>query len=461
MPAERTLTAVMADLEAQAAVLEPGARLPSVRELMATHRVGPVTVQRAVAQLAARGVLEPRPGRGTYVASRAPAAEPPDLDWQTVALGPSTVSAGGLEDLLTPPGAGLHVLSTGYLPPDLQPLGALSQALARAARRPGAWDRMAVEGLAGLRSWFAAQVGGGVGESDVLVCLGGQAALVACLRALAPPGGPVLVESPTYLGALIAARGCGLEPVPVPSDAAGVRTDLLEQAFARTGARVFYAQPTYANPHGAVLAPERRAQVLQIAVAAGAFIVEDEAFRDMTLEGPEPPPPLLHGDADGHVVHLRSLSKPAAPGLRVSCLVARGPAAARLRAARMVDGTLVPGPLQEAAVELVTARAGGATSRARAACCASAATRCSRRSRPSSDRAAPPARAAACTCGCGSTRASTTSRSPSAPPAPACWSRLAVRTSRPSRPAATCGSRSRASRRTAWPPAFASSPASE
>ncbi len=134
-----------------------------------------------------------------------------------------------------------------------------------------------------------------------------------------------------------------------------MRPDLLEQAFARTGARVFYAQPTYANPHGAVLAPERRAQVLEIAVAAGAFIVEDEAFRDMTLEGPEPPPPLLHGDADGHVVHLRSLSKPAAPGLRVSGLVARGPAAARLRAARMVDGTLVPGPLQEAAVELVTA----------------------------------------------------------------------------------------------------------
>ena len=96
VPAERTLTAVMADLEAQAAVLEPGARLPSVRELMATHRVGPVTVQRAVAQLAARGVLEPRPGRGTYVAPRAPAPDPPDLDWQTLALGPSTVSAGGL-----------------------------------------------------------------------------------------------------------------------------------------------------------------------------------------------------------------------------------------------------------------------------------------------------------------------------------------------------------------------------
>ena len=67
---ERTLNVVVADLERHAAELEPGARLPSVRELMARHKVGPVTVQRAVALLAARGVLEPRPGRGTYVAPR-------------------------------------------------------------------------------------------------------------------------------------------------------------------------------------------------------------------------------------------------------------------------------------------------------------------------------------------------------------------------------------------------------
>jgi DNA-binding transcriptional MocR family regulator len=351
---ERTLTAVIDDLEARAAELEPGERLPSVRELMARHRVGPVTVQRAVALLAARGVLEPRPGRGTFVAPRAPEVAPPDFAWQTLALGPRTVSAGGLDDLLRPPEPGAHVLSVGYLPPDLQPLGALSQALGRAARRPGAWDRMPLEGIAELRAWFASQIGGGVGETDVLVCPGGQAALAACLRGLAAPGAPVLVESPTYLGALGVARGAGLQPVPVPSDGEGVRPDLLEQAFAATGARVFYCQPTFANPHGAVLGPDRRAQVLDIVRAAGAFIVEDEAFRELALDGP-PPPPLLHADPDGHVVHVRSLTKAAAPGLRVAAVVARGPAAARLRPTRVVDGALVPGALQEAAVELVSA----------------------------------------------------------------------------------------------------------
>jgi DNA-binding transcriptional MocR family regulator len=352
--AERALTAVIADLEAHAAELEPGERLPSVRELMARHRVGPVTVQRAVATLAARGVLEPRPGRGTYVAPRAAEAPPPDFAWQTVALGPRTVDPGGLDDLLRPPEPGAHVLSTGYLPPDLQPLGALSQALARAARRPGAWDRMPLEGLAQLRAWFAAQVGGGVGAGDVLICLGGQAALIACLRGLAAPGAAVLVESPTYLGALSAAHASGLRPVPVPSDGDGVRPELLEEAFAATGSRVFYCQPTFANPHGAVLAPARREEALEIVRRAGAFLIEDEPFRDLALDG-RPPPPMLHADPDGHVVHVRSLTKAAAPGLRVSAVVARGPAAARLRPTRIVDGALVPGALQEAAVELVTA----------------------------------------------------------------------------------------------------------
>jgi DNA-binding transcriptional MocR family regulator len=69
------------------------------------------------------------------------------------------------------------------------------------------------------------------------------------------------------------------------------------------------------------------------------------------------PPPLFADDADGHVVHLRSLTKPSAPGLRIAAVVARGPAAARLRAARIVEDLFISGPLQEAALELVAAPA--------------------------------------------------------------------------------------------------------
>ena len=191
----------------------------------------------------------------------------------------------------------------------------------------------------------------GAAPGEVLICPGGQAALAACLRGLAAPGAPVLVEAPTYLGALAAARAQGLVPVPVPADERGIRPDLLADALERSGARLVYLQPVFANPHGATLDTARRAAVLEAVRAAGAFLIEDDAFRELAIGAA--PPPLFGEDPDGHVVHLRSLTKPAAPGLRISAVIARGPALARLRAARIVEDLYVPGPMQEAALELV------------------------------------------------------------------------------------------------------------
>jgi DNA-binding transcriptional MocR family regulator len=348
MPDDNASAPVIATLEAEIASAAPGTRLPSVRDLMARHRVGPATVQRAIGELAARGLVDARPGRGTFVAPRA-APSAPDTSWQAVPLGARSIDADALETLQHVPPPGTLVLSSGYLPADLQPTAALGAALARAGRRPGAWDRVPLAGLSGLRSFFAAAVGASAG--DVLICPGGQSALAACLRGLAAPGAPVIVESPTYVGALAAARAQGLQPVPVPVDERGIRPDLLADALQASGARVVYLQPLCANPHGATLAPDRRAAVLDAVRAAGAFIVEDDAFRDTAL-GPVPPP-LFTNDPDGHVVHVRSLTKPSSPGLRIAGVTARGPAAARLRAARIVEGLFVAGPLHEAALELV------------------------------------------------------------------------------------------------------------
>jgi DNA-binding transcriptional MocR family regulator len=355
MAESNTATALVKELEAVAEAGRPGDRLPSVRELMRKHGAGPATVQRAVHLLVRRGLVEARPGRGTFVAPRRAPAPPPDHAWQTVALGARLLDAEALEHLLRPPPPGMLVLSTGYLPDDLQARGTLGQALSRAARRPGAWAAMPTEGLAPLRALLAAWLGGGHTAEDVTVVGGGQAALTACLRGLAPPGGAIVVESPTYLGALVAARAANLVPVPVPSDGDGVRPDLLADALATSGARLVYLQPTYANPHGAVLAPERRADVLAAVRAAGAFLIEDDPVRDLAFA--TPPPPLAHDDPDGHVVHITSLTKIAAPGLRIGAIAARGPALARLRAARVVEDFFVPGPLQEATIELLGAPA--------------------------------------------------------------------------------------------------------
>jgi DNA-binding transcriptional MocR family regulator len=360
MPDDNAVDRVTQALRAAVAERDPGDRLPSVRELMAAERASPVTVQRAVARLAGEGLLEPRPGRGTFVA--APAAAPaaaadraPDLSWQSVALGPRVDDA-ALQELVALPSAGAIPLSSGYLEPELQPVAALGEALARAARRPGAWGRGPVEGREELRAWFAREAGGGLRAHDMVVCPGGQSALTTAFRALAAPGETVLVEAPGYVGAIAAARAAGLRVSGVASDAGGVRPGLLADALRRTGARVFCCQPLFANPHGAVLAADRRAAVLDAVTAAGAFLVEDDWARDLAIDG-DPPPPLAAADPDGHVVYVRSLTKSAAPGLRIAAVGARGAAGARLRAVRLVDDLFVSGPLQEAALELVSSPA--------------------------------------------------------------------------------------------------------
>jgi DNA-binding FadR family transcriptional regulator len=137
MPNDNTEDRVTHALRAAATALGPGDRLPSVRELMAAHRASPLTVQRAIGRLAGEGLVEPRPGRGTFVAARPKPgdATPPDLSWQSVALGARTVEEAALQQLLALPPAAAIPLTSGYIEPDLQPLQALGAALGRAARR--------------------------------------------------------------------------------------------------------------------------------------------------------------------------------------------------------------------------------------------------------------------------------------------------------------------------------------
>ncbi|GAA3781860.1 PLP-dependent aminotransferase family protein [Streptomyces phyllanthi] len=341
----------------------PGGKLPSSRALVERFRVSPVTVSRALAQLASEGLVVTRPGAGAFRAHPRTAAAPAgDTSWQAVALSadgvadlvPRTVDASGVLVSLAAPPPGVIEFNGGYLHPSLQPERAMGAALSRAGRRPGAWARPPVEGVPELREWFARSVGGAVTAAEVLVTAGGQSALTTALRALAPPGAPVLVESPTYPGMLAIARAAGLRPVPVPVDADGVKPELLADAFRATGARVFVCQPLFQNPTGAVLSAGRRGEVLRIAREAGAFVVEDDFVRRLVHEDAGPLPcPLAAEDPDGVVVHVCSLTKATSPSFRVGALAARGPVLERLRAIQVVDTFFVPRPLQEAALELV------------------------------------------------------------------------------------------------------------
>lgn len=358
MKNDSSIANAVAEIRAEAARRRPGERLPSTREFASRLAAGPVTVSRALAVLAAEGAVVTRPGAGTFAAGvparRGPAGR--DYSWQTLALGERRVSAGGvLASLDTPPAREIPMAS-GYLHPSLLPTRALSAAMARAARRPGAWQRPPVAGIDGLRAWFATTTSQNIDAADVTVTPGAQGALSAAFRAIVPPGGSILVESPTYPGALAVAACAGICAVPVPTDRDGIMTGALARAFAASGAAAVYCQPTFQNPAGAVLAADRRAELLAVAAAAGAFVIEDDYGRWLAHERP-PPPPLIAADDGGRVVHVTSLTKPASPSLRVGALIARGPVAERLRAFRVIDDYFVSLPLQEAALELVSSPA--------------------------------------------------------------------------------------------------------
>ena len=350
---------MLAVLRADVAARPAGDRLPPTRELVETLHVSPVTVSRALALLVGEGLVETRPGSGTFVREQAPARGPAaDLSWQAATLGDRAIPAEGLSPLFDPPSEdGTISLATGYLHPSLMPTRILAGAWARAARLPDAFERAPAEGLAGLRAWFVrnATPGAGVEPRDALITPGGQSAITVAVRALVPAGEPLLVESPTYPGVLAIARAAGVRPVPVPLDADGISPEHLADAFARTRARAVYLQPTFQNPTGAVLAAERRGEVLAAARAANAFIIEDD-FARWLGHGARPAAPLLDDDRDGHVVYITSLTKATAPSLRIGAVIARGAVTERLKVLRVVDDLFVPRPTQEAALELVTSR---------------------------------------------------------------------------------------------------------
>lgn len=329
-------------------------RLPSTRALAEQFGAGPVTVQRALAQLVAEGVVETRSGAGTFVRRRRAPARRPDVSWQTAALGPERPGAVQIGSSMRQIPHDTIAMHAGYPDGDLLPGAAVRSAFARVARRDSSYERPPTAGLPELRRWFVDDLGAdGLRDTDALIASGGQAALAATFRALTVPGDPIVMESPTYWGAIAAARQAGLTIVPVPrTDGAPTAADL-DAAFASSGARLAYLQPTFANPTGDLWTVAQRTAVLDVVRDHRAFVVEDDWAHDFALDA-TPPPPLVTADDDGHVVYIRSLTKSLSLSVRVAALIARGPARARIEAALTVSDLYVAPVLQAVALDVVS-----------------------------------------------------------------------------------------------------------
>jgi 2-aminoadipate transaminase len=243
--------------------------------------------------------------------------------------------------------SGIIDLAWGHPDPDLLPVEALRQAAGRVFDRygPDALNYGYAAGPGPLITCVCdrlAEVDAQAPAHDsVVISAGASHALDQVATLMTNPGDVVLVEDPTYHLAVRILRDHPLELVPVPTDGGGLQLDALGEIVTRLrqqrrAVRLLYTVPTFHNPTGISLAPDRRHQLVRFAETAGLLIVEDDAYRELSYDGPAPPS-LWSLARPGTVVRLGSFAKSLAPGLRVGFITADAPLASRIRDSGVLD----------------------------------------------------------------------------------------------------------------------------
>jgi DNA-binding transcriptional MocR family regulator len=307
-----------------------GARLPAQRHLAQMLGVSRTTVVMAYDRLVQEDWLQSREGSGTTVrASRVRTLAP--REGAAAVLGSSNAVFSGL------------VVRTGA---DIEFHGAHFEGM------PEMFDRMWSEsradladllrghgympfGLTSLREAIAAHLersGLPTRPDQVLVTNGAQQAITLVANLLIEAGDRVVLEDPTYLGAIDAFTAFGARLEGVPSGPQGVQVEALRETVSSVAPRAVYLMPTAHNPTGSVLPEAARREVARIAEASATVWVEDLTLADLTLDG-EAPAPLAAFAGGATVLTVGSLSKLFWGGLRVGWI--RGPEALITRLARL------------------------------------------------------------------------------------------------------------------------------
>ncbi|EMT54810.1 transcriptional regulator [Brevibacillus borstelensis AK1] len=302
-----------------------GSPLPPERKLAMQLGVSRNTIVRAYAELEAEGIIASRMGSGRYVEALTPAPAPARIDWHYHTLGTLAPAPSHMAELLgvtdkypdiinfAHGDGGKHTLESSGFPDYVK----------STAEQLHSYYFTSVQGLPELRehlvSWMdMEQISS---PEQVVITSGSQEGLYLIASLLARPGDLVLTEMPTYFGSLQLFQSLGMQVVPVPMDAEGLRVDVLERILSHCRPRFLYTVPTYHNPTGWTMSAIRRKQLLALSEKYGLPIVEDDAYRHLHLDK-EPPPALKALDHSGHVVYLNTFSKLLFPGLRIGWVAA-------------------------------------------------------------------------------------------------------------------------------------------
>jgi len=222
----------------------------------------------------------------------------------------------------------------GMPAPEVFPIEQFKQACVKVLDEngPACLQYGSTDGYLPLREMIARHTGRygiNVTSDNILITSGSQQALDLIGKIFINPGDRILVESPTYVGAIQAWRAYGAEFIPVPFDGDGMRTDDLE-ARLRAGPKFIYVLPNFQNPTGVTLSYERRLKLIELADRYGVPIIEDDPYGQLRYEGENLPAievldsqTRLQSDCySGNVIYLSTFSKTLAPGIRLAWVIA-------------------------------------------------------------------------------------------------------------------------------------------
>lgn len=323
MKAELTrIEIVMAEVKEKIAtvIYMPGTRLPSVRAAAKTNGFSASTVVEAYERLQTQGIIYSRPGAGFYVAdSIAPlslADIGPNLDR---AVDPLWISRQALEpadDILKP--------GCGWLPPDWLYEQGMRRGLKTVARADAkVMSEYATPlGLLELRQLLTRRMAGlGIEAEPAQVILtdSGTQAIDLIFRFLLTPGDTVVVDDPCYFNFHALLKAHRVKVVGVPYTATGPDVAAFATILAEHKPRLYITNAAIHNPTGATLSPATAYQVLQLAQAAGLYLVEDDIFADFETT---PAPRLAALDGLSQVFYIGSFSKTLSASLRCGYIAA-------------------------------------------------------------------------------------------------------------------------------------------
>lgn len=308
----------------QKRILPAGTKLPPERELADLFAVSRTTAINAYRKLEQQGLVWTKVGSGTYVAQAHNVESLPGVPWtQLFTAYPQNPLASILMDIVSTPAPGTISLAAGMPDPGLYPLETFTKLFDHniGTTAPADFGHIPIEGYSPLRRAIAAMLsekGITASMENILTLSGSQQGLYLLSKVLLEPGDYVVMEAPTFIGAIQVFQAAGARVLTLPC-AEKLSLELLEDFLIRYRPKLLYIIPTYHNPTGRVLPEGERKDLIKLAKRHRLVIVEDDPYSDLSY-GEQPPQSLKALDSYGGVVYLGTFSKILFPGLRTGYL---------------------------------------------------------------------------------------------------------------------------------------------